>query len=125
MKYQECQSGSPDDARSCIGCASPMESHCLDCGAITAATGEFCKECAYDLKKPKKSRCPPIDFNEPHSSTLRLLIDKILIICNSIQRERKLVTVPQLAANLRTVRISSRYSLSIPTRYRGQQKERR
>jgi len=35
MKCPECQTESPNDAKFCIECASPMEFHCPNCGAIT------------------------------------------------------------------------------------------
>jgi len=68
-----------------------MEFHCPNCGAITPATGKFCKECAYDLRKPEET--PTIDYSQPQSYTPKFLADKILTTRSSIEGERKLVTV--------------------------------
>jgi class 3 adenylate cyclase/tetratricopeptide (TPR) repeat protein len=67
-----------------------MESHCPKCGAITPATGKFCKECGSDLKGPKP---PPVDYSQPLSYTPKHLADKILAVRPSIEGERKQVTV--------------------------------
>jgi class 3 adenylate cyclase len=68
-----------------------MEFRCPNCGAITPSTGKYCKECAYDLRKPKE--VPQIDFDKPQSYTPKFLADKILTSRSSIEGERKLVTV--------------------------------
>jgi class 3 adenylate cyclase/tetratricopeptide (TPR) repeat protein len=69
-----------------------MEFHCPNCRAITPATGKFCKECGYDLKKPKEEP-PPINYSEPQSYTPKFIVDKILTSKSSMEGERKLVTV--------------------------------
>jgi class 3 adenylate cyclase/tetratricopeptide (TPR) repeat protein len=51
----------------------------------------FCDECGHDLQKPKEA--PPIDYTQPHAYTPKHLTDKILTARNSIEGERKLVTV--------------------------------
>ena len=102
MKCQKCQFENPDDAKFCIKCASPMEFHCPNCGAITPATGTFCKECAYDLRKPKEA--PSIEpspkdlpFDEKLDKIQRYLpkglTEKILSQRDKIEGERKQVTV--------------------------------
>lgn len=68
-----------------------MEFYCPNCGEITPATGKFCKECAYDLRKSKLT--PTIDYTEPQSYTPKHLADKIFTTRSSIEGERKVVTV--------------------------------
>jgi class 3 adenylate cyclase len=79
-----------------------MEFHCPNCGAITPATGTFCKECAYDLRKPKEA--PSIEpspkdlsFDEKIDKIQRYLpkglSEKILSQRDKIEGERKQVTV--------------------------------
>jgi class 3 adenylate cyclase/tetratricopeptide (TPR) repeat protein len=91
MKCPKCQFENPDDAKFCIECAQPMEFHCPNCEAVTPATGKFCKECAFDLKTLKKA--PVIDFAQPQTYTPKHLAEKILTTRNTIEGERKLVTV--------------------------------
>jgi class 3 adenylate cyclase/tetratricopeptide (TPR) repeat protein len=69
-----------------------MEFHCPSCAGITPATGKFCKECGYDLKKPNEEPAP-INYSEPQSYTPKHLTEKILNARSSIEGERKLVTV--------------------------------
>ncbi|HEA67848.1 MAG TPA: hypothetical protein ENI07_13655 [Desulfobacterales bacterium] len=92
MKCSKCQFENSDNAKFCIECASPMECHCPNCGAITPATGKFCQECAYDLSDHRESP-PSIDYSKPHSYTPKHLADKILTTRSSVEGERKLVTV--------------------------------
>ena len=79
-----------------------MEFHCPNCGAITPATGKFCMECAYNLRKPDEA--PPaeptrkeLSFDEKLDKIQRYLpkglTEKILSERDRIEGERKLVTV--------------------------------
>ena len=74
-----------------------MEFHCPNCGAITPATGKFCQECAYDLRKPKTTTPKDLSFNEKLTKIQRYLpkglTDKILSQRDRIEGERKHVTV--------------------------------
>ena len=64
---------------------------CPGCGTANLPGSRFCKECAYDLRKPEEA--PPIDYTQPQSYTPKFLADKILTTRSSIEGERKLVTV--------------------------------
>jgi class 3 adenylate cyclase/tetratricopeptide (TPR) repeat protein len=68
-----------------------MESHCPKCGAITPATGKFCKKCGADLRESRPSSA--IDYSQPLTYTPKHLADKILALRPSIEGERKQVTV--------------------------------
>jgi len=68
-----------------------MEFHCPKCGAITPATGKFCKLCGHNLKEPKET--PPVDYSKPQSYTPKHLADKILTTRSTIEGEKKIVTV--------------------------------
>jgi class 3 adenylate cyclase/tetratricopeptide (TPR) repeat protein len=74
-----------------------MEFHCPNCGAITPATGKFCQECAYDLRKPKTTPPKDLSFDEKITKIQRYLpkglTEKILSQKDRIEGERKHVTV--------------------------------
>jgi class 3 adenylate cyclase/tetratricopeptide (TPR) repeat protein/ribosomal protein L40E len=91
MKCSECQAANPDDAKFCIECGSSLELRCPKCGATTPTRGRFCKECGYTLGKAKPA--PPVDYSKPRTYTPKFLADEILVARQSIEGERKLVTV--------------------------------
>jgi len=91
MKCPKCQAENPDDARFCIACGSPAEVQCPKCGALTPARGRFCKDCAHDLKEIKPT--PQARYSQPQTYTPKFLADKIMKARQSIEGERKLVTV--------------------------------
>jgi class 3 adenylate cyclase len=74
-----------------------MEFHCPHCRAITPATGKFCQECAYDLRKPKTTPPKDLSFDEKLTKIQRYLpkglTEKILSRRDRIEGERKHVTV--------------------------------
>jgi predicted ATPase/class 3 adenylate cyclase len=74
-----------------------MEFHCPNCEAITPATGKFCQECAYDLRKPKTTPPKDLSFDEKLTKIQRYLpkglTEKILSQRDRIEGERKHVTV--------------------------------
>jgi class 3 adenylate cyclase len=79
-----------------------MEFNCPNCGAITPATGKFCKECAYDLRKPKEAPSTEptpkaLSIDEKIAKIQRYLpkglTEKILAQRERIEGERKQVTV--------------------------------
>ena len=74
-----------------------MEFYCPNCKAITPATGKFCKECAYDLSKPKEAQPKELSFDEKLDKIQRYLpkgvTEKILAQRDRIEGERKQVTV--------------------------------
>jgi len=68
-----------------------MEFHCPKCGAITPATGKFCKTCGHALRRTVEEI--PVDYSQPESYTPKFLADKILTTRSAMEGERKLVTV--------------------------------
>jgi class 3 adenylate cyclase/tetratricopeptide (TPR) repeat protein len=74
-----------------------MEFHCPNCEAITPATGKFCQECAYDLRKPKTTPPKELSFDEKLTKIQKYLpkglTEKILSQRDRIEGERKQVTV--------------------------------
>jgi class 3 adenylate cyclase/tetratricopeptide (TPR) repeat protein len=74
-----------------------MEFHCPNCRAITPATGKFCQECAYDLRKPKTPSPKQLSFDEKLTKIQKYLpkglTEKILSQRDRIEGERKQVTV--------------------------------
>ncbi|MEA3232090.1 MAG: adenylate/guanylate cyclase domain-containing protein, partial [Thermodesulfobacteriota bacterium] len=91
MKCPKCNVENPADARFCNGCGHKLERSCPECGKVNPPGSRFCNGCGNDLRKSKEAS--PIDLNQPQSYTPKHLADKILTIRNSIEGERKLVTV--------------------------------
>jgi len=91
MKCLKCLFENPDDNRFCRECGASLLSACPKCGVEILPGDKFCGKCGHGLKEPKEA--PPIDYNQPQTYTPKHLADKILTTRNSIEGERKLVTV--------------------------------
>jgi len=91
VKCPKCQANNPEDAEFCTECGGAMELRCPSCGATTPAQGKFCKKCGQALGEQKVSA--PVDYSKPQSYTPKVLADKILASRQSMEGERKQVTV--------------------------------
>ena len=91
MKCPKCQFENREGAKFCKKCGNKLELICPSCGHPYEPDSVFCDECGHDLKAPKEA--PPINYSEPQSYTPKFLADKILTTRNSIEGERKFVTV--------------------------------
>jgi class 3 adenylate cyclase/tetratricopeptide (TPR) repeat protein len=68
-----------------------LEKTCPQCGRPSPADSKFCAECGSDLREVIAA-APP-DYSRPRTYTPRLLADKILASRQSMEGERKQVTV--------------------------------
>jgi len=88
MKCPRCQHESPAGQRFCGNCGARLASSCSKCGAANSAGQKFCGECGAGLT--------PIDARQsatPDAYTPRHLAEKILTSKDSLEGERKQVTV--------------------------------
>jgi len=95
MKCPECGYENLEGAKFCNECGNKLALPCSECGKLNPAASKFCNECGFDFRKPQKDSEPtaPVDYSQPQSYTPKFLADKILTTRNSIEGERKIVTV--------------------------------
>lgn len=91
MKCPKCQFENRPAIKFCEQCGTKLELVCPNCGAKLPLDRKFCGECGHDFTT--ESQTPPIDYSQPQSYTPKYLAEKILTTQNSIEGERKLVTV--------------------------------
>jgi class 3 adenylate cyclase/tetratricopeptide (TPR) repeat protein len=91
MKCPKCQTENPETRKFCSECGAKLLLICPQCGFENLPKDKFCGECGAALEKAKEA--PRIIYSEPKSYTPKFLADKILTTRNSIEGERKLVTV--------------------------------
>ena len=91
MGCPKCNFENPERARFCNQCGSPLEARCPTCDRVNPPGNKFCNACGAGLIQPKNE--PPIDYYDPLSYTPKHLADKILTGRNTLEGERKLVTV--------------------------------
>jgi hypothetical protein len=90
MKCPECRFDNREGSKFCKKCGCELQSKCPSCGFPCQEDSSFCDECGHDLSRPKAA---PVDYSKPQSYTPRFLADKILTTRQSIEGERKVVTV--------------------------------
>ena len=88
MKCLRCQHDSPQGARFCEECATPLARVCSNCGTALSATAKFCHACA--LPVAAEAGTPS---RSPDSYTPKHLAEKILTSKAALEGERKQVTV--------------------------------
>jgi hypothetical protein len=91
MTCQECRTENPDPSRFCRECGAKLLLPCSQCGFENLPGDKFCGECGCDLRESQEP--PSIDYSQPHTYTPEALAKKILTARESIEGERKLVTV--------------------------------
>src|SRR5580765_1879327 len=90
MTCLRCRTANPQEAKFCLECGTPLKSQCEACGAPLAAAARFCLQCAHPVGGV------PIGgprFASPGSYTPRHLAEKILTSRDTLEGERKQVTV--------------------------------
>ena len=91
MKCPKCQFENPTDMRFCVECGAKLETICHNCSFANAPSFKFCGKCGHNLRE---ARAPaPVDYSKPQTYTPKFLADKILTARQSLEGERKLVTV--------------------------------
>jgi class 3 adenylate cyclase len=92
MRCPRCNTDTPDGAKFCIECGTPLKVRCPQCGADTLPQAKFCAECGTPLtaQPPAPSTVPP---PSPLRYTPEYLVEKILTAKAALEGERKQVTV--------------------------------
>ena len=88
MKCPRCQHESPQGARFCEECATPLARTCSNCGTALSPTAKFCHACAHPASGDAGSKS-----RTPESYTPKHLAEKILTSKAALEGERKQVTV--------------------------------
>ena len=91
MKCPGCHADNREGIRFCEECGAKLELACPKCGASTPPGKKFCGQCGSPLAEAKPVH--PVDYSRPQTYTPKFLADKILTSRQSIEGERKLVTV--------------------------------
>ena len=88
MKCPRCQHDSPEGARFCEECATPLARTCSNCGTALSAAAKFCHACAHPVPAGVGTLS-----RAPESYTPKHLAEKILTSKAALEGERKQVTV--------------------------------
>jgi Double zinc ribbon/Adenylate and Guanylate cyclase catalytic domain len=92
MRCPRCDADTPDGAKFCIECGTPLRPRCPQCGADTLPRAKFCGECGTPLSG--QPAAPPAPHLQPPASyTPGHLVEKILTSKTALGGERKQVTV--------------------------------
>jgi class 3 adenylate cyclase/tetratricopeptide (TPR) repeat protein len=91
MQCARCQHENRSGAKFCEECAASLARLCANCGAQLSSAAKFCSECAHPAGQTAPSRAPR--FGAPESYTPKHLAEKILTSKDSLEGERKQVTV--------------------------------
>ena len=89
MKCSRCQHENPAGVKFCGECGARLETACLSCGASNPPGNKFCGQCGASLVQA----APSSKFSSPQTYTPKHLAEKILTAKNSLEGERKQVTV--------------------------------
>ena len=90
MQCLQCHADNQPHAKFCAECGASMAPSCRRCASPLPPTARFCPECA----EPTGAR--PTEgsrFASPHAYTPRHLADRMLSMRESLEGERKQVTV--------------------------------
>jgi class 3 adenylate cyclase len=92
MRCPRCDTDTPDGAKFCIECGTPLRPRCPQCGADVLPRAKFCAECGTPLtaQSPAPPAVPP---QAPLRYTPGHLAEKILTSKTALEGERKQVTV--------------------------------
>jgi class 3 adenylate cyclase/predicted ATPase len=91
MKCPQCSFDNKPNKKFCTKCGSNLVLKCPNCDTEIDAGDDFCGECGHDLRKSNEAL--PLDRSQPQSYTPKFLAEKILTSRNSLEGERKQVTV--------------------------------
>ncbi|HHP7234674.1 MAG TPA: zinc ribbon domain-containing protein, partial [Desulfobacterales bacterium] len=91
MQCPECRFDNPKDSKFCNQCGARLALTCTKCNQANPTGSRFCNQCGYSLRSTSKSPAP--DYSQPNSYTPSYLAEKILQLRNSIEGERKQVSV--------------------------------
>jgi hypothetical protein len=93
MRCPRCDADTPEGAKFCIECGTPLTPCCPQCGADMLPRAKFCSECGTPLmaQSAAPSAAPP---PSPLRYTPGYLAEKILTSRSALEGERKQVTGP-------------------------------
>jgi class 3 adenylate cyclase/predicted ATPase len=91
MKCPHCSFDNKPNKKFCTNCGSKLILKCPNCDTEIEAGDSFCGECGHDLRMSNEALA--IDRSQPQSYTPKFLADKILTSRNSLEGERKQITV--------------------------------
>jgi class 3 adenylate cyclase/tetratricopeptide (TPR) repeat protein len=92
MRCPRCDADTPDGAKFCMECGTPLRPRCPQCGADVLPRAKFCSECGI----PLTAQSPTLPAAAPHTPlryTPGYLAEKILTSKTTLEGERKQVTV--------------------------------
>jgi class 3 adenylate cyclase/tetratricopeptide (TPR) repeat protein len=92
MRCPRCEADTPDGAKFCIECGTPLRARCPQCGADVLPRAKFCAECGTPLTAQSPAS-PAAPSPSPLSYTPGYLAEKILHSRAALEGERKQVTV--------------------------------
>jgi Double zinc ribbon len=92
MGCPRCEAPTPEGAKFCIECGTPLRGRCPQCGADTLPRAKFCAECGTPLTAQSPAS-PAALSPSPLSYTPSYLAEKILTSKTALEGERKQVTV--------------------------------
>jgi class 3 adenylate cyclase len=92
MRCPHCDADTPDGAKFCIECGTPLKLRCPQCGADVLPRAKFCAESGTPLTAPSPA-APAAPAPPPLSYTPGYLAEKILTAKTTLEGERKQVTV--------------------------------
>ena len=94
MNCPECRIQNSADAVFCENCGYRLEVTCTSCGGANHLKAKFCKKCGQRLPEPEAAALPAAQtFGSLDAYTPKHLAEKILNSKNSLEGERKQVTV--------------------------------
>ena len=94
MNCPECRIQNSADAVFCENCGYRLEVTCTSCGGANHLRAKFCKKCGQRLPEPEAAAFPATQtFGSLDAYTPKHLVEKILNSKNSLEGERKQVTV--------------------------------
>jgi hypothetical protein len=92
MKCPQCRFQNREGVNFCEECGAKFDLKCPSCKSSVPFGRKFCGKCGHSLVE-FSVETSSIKYSEPQSYTPQFLSDKILTTRNSIEGERKLVTV--------------------------------
>jgi len=93
MECLQCEAQNPGDAVFCENCGSRLEVVCPNCGGANRLGAKFCKKCGQRLLEAAPASLTSGKFSSVETYTPKHLAEKILNSKNSLEGERKQVTV--------------------------------
>src|SRR5215210_9560854 len=95
MQCPQCEVQSPDRAKFCLECGTPLDLTCTQCSAELPPNAKFCPECGHPAVT--RSAAPTgrstSRFTSPQNYTPQHLAERIINSRGALEGERKQVTV--------------------------------